>query len=174
MMVVSIALVVGIDGGSNSQFRTVPYQTVPGIDSTPAESGRSVYFFRSYACALLPELLCLQGSPSRKFFMWTSILGILCLAAILLIHSPVIAWGLVFMIGLAVCQYLPFGFFSITVEKYPAQTNEISGLMMMAISGGAVIPLPIGWISDLSNVSLGMSILIACMHLPVISLYLQI
>jgi fucose permease len=33
----------------------------------------------------------------------------------------------------------------------------------MAISGGAVIPLIIGWVSDLSNVAIGMSILIVCM-----------
>jgi fucose permease len=62
--------------------------------------------------------------------------------------------------------------FSITVEKYPTRTNEISGLMMMAISGGAVIPLLIGWISDLSNVVFGMSILIVCMiYLLSVSVY---
>lgn len=53
--------------------------------------------------------------------------------------------------------------FVIAIEKHPTRTNEISGLMMMAISGGAVIPLLIGWISDLSNVVFGMSILVVCM-----------
>jgi MFS transporter, FHS family, L-fucose permease len=44
--------------------------------------------------------------------------------------------------------------------------------MMMAISGGAVIPLLIGWISDLSNVALGMSVLIVCMiYLLSVSVY---
>jgi fucose permease len=103
--------------------------------------------------------------------MWTSVLGIICLVAILLIPSPVVAWGLVFLIGLAVANIFPL-VFSITVEKYPTRTNEISGLMMMAISGGAVIPLLIGWISDLSNVVLGMSILILCMvYLLSVSVY---
>jgi fucose permease len=103
--------------------------------------------------------------------MWTSILGIICLVAILLISSPVMAWALVFLIGLAVANIFPL-VFSITVEKYPARTNEISGLMMMAISGGAVIPLLIGWISDLSNIAFGMSILIFCMiYLLSVSVY---
>ena len=75
---------------------------------------------------------------------------------------PAMAWGLVFMIGLAVANIWPL-VFSITVEKYPTRSNEISGLMMMAISGGAVIPLLIGWVSDLSSVAIGMSILILCM-----------
>ena len=88
-----------------------------------------------------------------------------------MIPSPVIAWGLVFLIGLAVANIFPL-VFSITVEKYPARSNEISGLMMMAICGGAVIPLLIGWVSDLSNVAFGMSVLIICMvYLFSVSLY---
>ncbi|MDO9339563.1 MAG: MFS transporter [Bacteroidales bacterium] len=60
----------------------------------------------------------------------------------------------------------------VSVEKYPTRSNEISGLMMMAISGGAVIPLIIGWVSDLSNVAIGMSILIVCMiYLLSVSVY---
>ena len=38
--------------------------------------------------------------------------------------------------------------FSITVDKYPDRSNEISGLMIMAVSGGAVIPLLIGWLTN--------------------------
>jgi fucose permease len=115
--------------------------------------------------------IMLTRISARKFFMWSSVLGILCLVAILLVSSPVMAWGLVFLIGLAVANIFPL-VFSITVEKYPSRTNEISGLMMMAISGGAVIPLAIGWISDLSNVVFGMSILILCMiYLLSVSIY---
>jgi fucose permease len=115
--------------------------------------------------------IMLTKISSRKFFMWTSVLGILSLVAILLISSPLMAWGLVFIIGLAVANIWPL-VFSITVEKYPSRSNEISGLMMMAISGGAVIPFLIGWVSDLSNVAIGMSILIVCMiYLLSVSVY---
>jgi MFS transporter, FHS family, L-fucose permease len=169
MMVISIFLVVGIDVGFNSnsgQFLIKHF----GIDSTTAESGRSVYFLGRMLGTFAGAIMLTRIS-SRKFFMWSSALGIVCLASILLISSPVIAWGLVFLIGLAVANIFPL-VFSITVEKYPARTNEISGLTMMAISGGAVIPLLIGWISDLSNVVTGMSILIICMiYLLSVSVY---
>jgi len=169
MMVVSIFLVVGIDVGFNSnsgQFLIKHF----GIDSTTAESGRSVYFFGRMLGTFAGAIMLTRIS-SRKFFMWTSILGILCLVAILLISSTVMAWGLVFLIGLAVANIFPL-VFSITVEKYPTRINEISGLMMMAISGGAVIPLLIGWVSDMSNVTFGMSILILCMiYLWTVSVY---
>src|SRR5450759_4318292 len=113
MMVVSIFLVVGIDVGFNSnsgQFLIKQF----GIDQTTAESGRSVYFFGRMIGTFAGAIMLTRIS-SRKFFMWTSILGILCLVAILLISSPVMAWGLVFLIGLAVANIFTL-VFSITVE----------------------------------------------------------
>jgi fucose permease len=169
LMVMSIFLVVGIDVGFNSnsgQFLIKQF----GMDPVAAESGRSVYFFGRMLGTFAGAIMLTRIS-SRKFFMWTSLLGILCLVAILLIPSPVIAWGLVFMIGLAVANIFPL-VFSITVEKYPERSNEISGLMMMAICGGAVIPLAIGWLSDLTNVAIGMSLLIICLiYLLSVSVY---
>lgn len=169
LMVLSIFLVVGIDVGFNSnsgQFLIKQF----GIDPTTAESGRSVYFFGRMLATFAGAILLTRISP-RKFFMWTTILGILFIAAILLIKSTAVAWGLVFLIGMAVANIWPL-VFSIAVEKYPERNNEISGLMMMAISGGAVIPLLIGWVSDISNITIGMSILILCMiYLFSVSLY---
>jgi MFS transporter, FHS family, L-fucose permease len=169
IMVISIFLVVGIDVGFNSnsgQFLIKHF----GINSTVAESGRSVYFFGRMLGTFAGAIMLTRIS-SRKFFMWSSILGIVCLVAILLIPLTYVAWGLVFLIGLAIANIFPL-VFSITIEKFSARTNEISGLMMMAISGGAVIPLLIGWISDLSNVLIGMSILIICMiYLLSVSFY---
>jgi len=169
MMVLSIFVVVGIDVGFNSnsgQFLIKQF----GIDQTAAESGRSIYFFGRMLGTFVGALL-LTRITSRKFFVWTSVLGIICLLAILLIPSPAIAWVLVFLIGLAVANIFPL-VFSITVDKYPTRSNEISGLMMMAVSGGAVIPLLIGLVSDISNVAIGMSVLIICMvYLFSVSLY---
>jgi len=169
LMVLSIFLVVGVDVGFNSnsgQFLIKQF----GIDQTAAESGRSIYFFGRMLGTFVGAIMLTKIS-SRKFFMWTSVLGIVCLVAIILIKSGTLAWGLVFLIGLAVANIWPL-VFSIAVEKYPKQNNEISGLMMMAISGGAVIPLLIGWLSDMSTIAIGMSVLIACMiYLLAVSVY---
>ena len=169
LMVLSIFLVVGVDVGFNSnsgQFLIKQF----GIDQTAAESGRSVYFFGRMLGTFAGAIMLTRIS-SRKFFMWISVLGILCLVAILLIKSTAMAWVLVFLIGLAVANIWPL-VFSIAVEKYPTRSNEISGLMMMAISGGAVIPLLVGWVSDMSSIAIGMSILIACMiYLWAVSVY---
>jgi fucose permease len=169
LMVLSIFIVVGVDVGFNSnsgQFLAKHF----GIDPTVAESGRSVYFFGRMLGTFAGAIMLTRIS-SRKFFMWTSLLGILFLILILLIKSHVVAWGLVFLIGLAVANIWPL-VFSIAVEKYPTRSNEISGLMMTAIFGGAVIPLLIGWISQMSNIAIGMTVLIACMiYLWTVSMY---
>ena len=169
LMVLSIFVVVGVDVGFNSnsgQFLIKQF----GIDQTAAESGRSVYFLGRMLGTFAGAIMLTKIS-SRKFFMWTSLLGIICLAAIILVKSDVLAWGLVFMTGLAVANIWPL-VFSIVAAKFPSQNNEISGLVMMAISGGAVIPLLVGWVSDISTIGIAMTILIACMiYLWVVSIY---
>ena len=169
LMVLSIFLVVGVDVGFNSnsgQFLIKQFN----IEQTTAELGRSVYFLGRMVGTLGGAIL-LTRFASRKFFMWTSVLGIVSFILILIIKSPAMAWGLVFIIGLAVANIWPL-VFSIAVDKYPERSNEISGLMMMAISGGAVIPLLVGWISDMSTVAIGMTVLIACMvYLWAVSMY---
>jgi fucose permease len=169
LMVMSIFLVVGIDVGFNSnsgQFLIKQF----GMDPVAAESGRSIYFLGRMLGTFAGAIMLTRIS-SRSFFMWTSVLGIICLSLILMVHSTALAWVLVFMIGLAVANIWPL-VFSIAVERYPERSNEISGLMMMAISGGAVIPLVIGWVGDITNVAIGMSILILCMiYLLGVSIY---
>jgi fucose permease len=141
LMVLSIFLVVGVDVGFNSnsgQFLIKHF----GIEQTAAESGRSVYFFGRMLGTFTGALILTKLS-SRKFLMGTSFLGILALIAFVANIWPLV--------------------FSIAVEKYPNRSNEISGLMMSAISGGAVIPLIMGWMSDLSGVTAGIYVLIVCM-----------
>jgi fucose permease len=169
LMVLSIFLVVGIDVGfqSNSgQFLMKHF----GIEEKAAVLGRSVYFFGRMLGTFAGAIMLTRIS-SRKFFLWTSVLGIAALLAILLVPGKIVAWMLVFIIGLAVANIFPL-VFSIAVEKFPARSNEISGLMIMAVSGGAIVPPFIGWISDLSNIAIGMSVLLICMiYLLSVSLY---
>jgi fucose permease len=160
IMVMAIFLVVGVDVGFNSnsgQFLIRKF----AIDPTVAESGRSVYFLGKMLGTFAGALLLTKIS-SRNFLIWSAALGIACLVLLLLASQAALAWILVFVTGLAVANIFPL-VFSVTVEKYPERSNEISGLMMMAISGGAVVPLLIGWLSDISSITIGMSVLVVCM-----------
>jgi len=169
MMVMSIFLVVGVDVGFNSnsgQFLMKHF----GIGQTAAESGRSVYFFGRMLGTFLGAIMLTRIS-APKFFVWTTVLSLAVVALLLVIPSVPVAWIMVFMTGLTVANIFPL-IFSITVGKYPARSSEISGLIIMAVSGGAVVPFLIGWISDISNIVIGMSVLLVCLaYILAVSVY---
>ncbi|MFZ4400769.1 MAG: MFS transporter [Bacteroidales bacterium] len=158
-MVLGIFLVVGIDVGINAvsgQFLLNKF----GVAQELAEKGRSVYFFGkmlgTFSGALMLTLL-----PSRKFFFWTSILGLASILALVFAPTYMSAMIIIFIIGLGVANIFPL-IFSLTVEKYPLRSNEISGLMIMAVSGGAIIPPVIGFLTDNIGLTAGMLVLVCC------------
>ena len=166
LMVLSIFVVVGIDVGFNSNSGQFLINSF-GFEQTAAESGRSFYFFGRMVGTFGGALLLTKFS-SRRFFLWSTILGIISFIIFLSLHNLTdisnlyVVNSLIVIIGLAVANIFPL-VFSITVAKFPARGNEISGLMMMAISGGAIFPPIMGWVTDISNNILGMSVLLLCM-----------
>ena len=104
-------------------------------------------------------------------YLISSVLGILALVLLLALKIPMAAWIITFIFGLAIANVFPL-VFAITVQKYPGQMNAISGLMMMAICGGAVIPPLMGWITYISNEVFGMAVLLICLfYLLAVSIY---
>ena len=169
LMVLAIFIVVGVDVGFNSNSGQFLMNTY-GMGQVEAESGRSVYFFGKMLGTLLGAILLTRFSSS-KFYIASSVMGIVSIALLLALKIPLAAWVLTFMIGLAIANIFPL-IFAITVQKYPDQMNAISGLMMMAICGGAVIPPLMGWVTFMSNYVLGMGVLLICMiYLLAVSLF---
>lgn len=158
-MVISIFLVVGIDVGVNAISGQFLMNRL-GMDQIVAESGRSIYFFGKMLGTFAGAML-LTIFASRKFLVWTSALALLAIVALIFNPIPFGAMIIIFLIGLFVANIWPL-VFSITIERYPERGNEISGLMMMAISGGAVVPLLIGWLTDTVSITVGMFVLVAC------------
>jgi fucose permease len=107
--------------------------------------------------------------PSRKFFLWSAILAIASILGLLVAPTEMIALIVIFIIGLGVANIFPL-VFSLTVERYPNRANEISGLMIMAVSGGALIPWIIGKVTDVTaSVTMGMFVLLLCAVYELIS-----
>jgi fucose permease len=170
MMVLGIFLVVGIDVGINAfsgQFLLAKFQSA----QTFAESGRSVYFFGKMLGTFGGAILLAKLS-ARRFFIGSAIAGLASLLALILAPTDVTAMVMIFVAGLGIANIFPI-IFSITVEKYPTRSNEISGLMIMAVCGGAVLPPFMGWISDLTgNVTASMYVLVASvLYLLFVSLF---
>jgi fucose permease len=78
--------------------------------------------------------------------------------------SPIYLMALVFIFitGLGAGNMFPV-IFSLSLEKMPDRANEISGLLIMAISGGAVIPPVVGLVSTFVSPIASMFIIGICM-----------
>jgi fucose permease len=170
MMVLGIFLVVGIDVGVNAfsgQFLLAKFSSA----QTFAESGRSVYFFGKML-GTFGGAIMLSKIPTRKFFVGSSVVGLASILGLIFAPSDMAAMVVIFIIGLGVANIFPI-IFSLTVEKYPLRSNEISGLMIMAVCGGAVIPPVMGWISDKTgSVTTAMMVLVASItYLLLVSMF---
>jgi fucose permease len=97
----------------------------------------------------------------HTFFLVTcgiSILGLLGL----FVPNQAVAVASFVVIGLGFANIFPL-IFSITVDHMPEQTNALSGLMVMAIVGGAIVPPIMGLVADnLRSVQLGFLVPLAC------------
>ena len=89
----------------------------------------------------------------QKFFIITSILAVLGILG-LFVGTATLAIISVIIIGLSFANIFPL-IFSITVDHMPEKTNELSGLMVTAIVGGALLPPLMGFVQDQTTVSLG-------------------
>ena len=157
IMVVCIFLIVGIDVGINSisgQLLLTQFDS----SQTLAESARSVYFFGRMFGTFAGAIMLAKLS-SKKFFIWSSVFGVASIIALMLVPSEFFALLIIFCVGLGVANIFPL-IFSLTVERFPERANEISGLMIMAVSGGAIIPPLMGWIGDLSSVFTSVFVLV--------------
>ncbi len=170
LMVLGIFAVVGIDVGINSNIGTFLTEKL-GVSMETAVYGKSVYFFAKMAGTFIGAML-LTKIASRKFLIGSSILAAAAMVILAITPSTVAAWVIIAVISLGVSNIFPL-IFSITVEKYPTRANEISGLMMMAISGGAIIPFLIGYAMKM-NINGGVVVLFACIiYILLIALFLK-
>ena len=53
--------------------------------------------------------------------------------------------------------------FSITVDAFPERVNEISGLMVTAIIGGAIVPVVFGAVADIFSLIAGFLVPMVCL-----------
>lgn len=159
LMVLCIFFVVGLDVGINSlsgQFLMEKVDMMP----EPAKQGRSFYFFGKMLGTFLGALFLFRVSPGR-FLVGSSVATFLSLLSLIYAPTSSVALILLFLTGFTAANIFPL-VFSITVRKYTRYTNEISGLMIMAVSGGAFIPPLAGKFADLINITMGMYVFVVC------------
>ena len=67
----------------------------------------------------------------------------------------------ILLVGLGFANIFPL-IFSITIEHLPEHTNELSGLMVSAIAGGAFIPPIMGMVADNTSIQTAFVVPVFC------------
>ena len=157
---IGILFVVGIDVGLNVSIPK--YLMLKG--SLPLEQaglGISLYFAAKTTGVFIGAIL-LSRIRANKFYTVTIILAIASLTFTLLIQSLYGIYIGIFLLGLTVSNIFSI-IVSIALLHKPSYRNEVSGLMMMGIIGGAIVPLAMGVVSDSLGQTSGLLVLGICM-----------
>ena len=144
LAVLGIFLYVGAEA-SMGRF-LLPTLKAVGVDEATAGRFGPAMFFLLLTVGRLVGGAVLMVLSARVFFRLSALLGLLGGAA-LMSGIPTLSIGGVVAAGLGFANIWPL-LFSITVEEKPQRASELSGLMCMAISGGAIVPLVMGHLVD--------------------------
>lgn len=169
LMVLAIFFLVGIDVGINSLSGQFLMGKI-GMESEPAMQGRSLYFLGKMLGTFSGAII-LTRFDSGRFLLYSSLATLATIIAFIFSPGAAFALTLLFLMGMASSNIFPL-IFSLTAGKFADRTNEISGLVIMAVSGGALIPLITGGISDVLGITAGMFVLVLCaIYLLSVSIY---
>lgn len=156
IMVFGIFFVVGSDVGMNSNIANY-LQSMFNLSLENASLGISIYF-TALMIGRFTGALVLNWISASKFLVVSTLLALAGIVIMLFAPSLLIARAAIFLVGLGSANLFPL-IFAISVEKMPQRTNEISGLMIMSVSGGAAIPPIMGIVNTYAGITAGISVL---------------
>ncbi len=168
LLVLGIFIVVGAEVSMKTNIANL-LQGVHQLSLDNASLAISI-FFSAQMIGRLIGAISLRFIDIKYFFRASTILSLLGLFMVLFFSGVWSARIGIFIIGIGTSNIFPL-IFSLAAQKLPARVNEISGLMIMAIVGGAIIPPFMGLVSSNFGVLESFYVLlIAFIYLLILSL----
>lgn len=160
LMFLGIFFVVGADVGLNCAIP--PFlQDVCHLDSAKAGMGPTVYFVAKTAGSFVGALVLARCAAARCF-PFSVLLGLVGAAGMFFTRDATLFLVCVAVASLGISNV--FGMiFGLAMTHRPDRANEISGLMVMAISGGAVLPPVMGYVQGLMGPAGLVAVLVVCL-----------
>ena len=163
MLFLGIVCVVGVDVGINT---LAPKILMERCDMPMAEAGfgSSVYFLCRVAGAFIGTVLLTKISD-RKYYLFHLVIGL----AVIAVMFAGISQKTLLMILIGCTGYAFSSIFSVlysqAMKHIPEKADEISGLMITGVFGGALVPPIMGIFSDMTGSQTGSLIVIAAFAL---------
>jgi fucose permease len=163
LMIFGLFLYVGAEVGMNSWIATYLNQNFQ-FDLGSLATGGIAFFFIALSIGRLVGSAILNFVSARRFLVVTAIVSVLGMLGILL-GTKEVALASIFVAGLGFGNIFPL-IFSILIDRMPERSAELSGLLCMAIAGGAVVPLLMGAVNDSFGITGAMVVpFLACLYI---------
>jgi fucose permease len=159
MFFLGIVVIVGIDVGLNT---TLP-KFLMERTSMPLENAglaNSLYFAARTIGTFLGAILLMKIN-GRKFYLISMILGSIAMVVLIFSSTLWVLLVMIFVFGFTIANVFPI-IFGAALRKEPQSANEVSGLLIMGIAGGAIIPPVLGVVSDSAGQTGAMVVLLLC------------
>lgn len=161
LLFLGIVFVVGTDVGMNTVAPKLLIER-GGYDVGAAGLGSSVYFICRTVGAFIGSILLVRMSDVR-YFRLHMLAALAAMGALCFVESTLGVLVLVGAIGFF-CSSIFSVIYSVALKRRPAQANEISGLMITGVCGGALVTPLMGLCADFVGNQLGSLLVIAgCM-----------
>lgn len=160
LLFLGILFIVGVDVGLNIMIPDFLI-TRTDLPLRSAGLGTSLYFVSRMAGSFLGALLLVRVKPS----LYLRVSMLVAVGAFLLLLGLDALWAmlvLIAIIGLS-CASVFSILFSYALQHQPERGNELSALMIMGVSGGALVSPVLGFLSDSFGVTAGMASLLFCL-----------
>jgi len=148
MMVLAIFLYVGAEVSVSSSI-PLYLKDRYGIDVARTGLLGTGLFFAALTIGRFSGGVVLNWIKPKTFYIVTCVISMLGLLGLFAPSEPAVAVAF-FVIGLGFANIFPL-VFSIAVDSRPQDINPLSGLMVMAIVGGAFLPPLMGLIADTAH-----------------------
>ena len=136
---------VGIDVGTNAMAPKLLMERL-GIGLDEAAFSSSLYFaFRTLGC--LSGSLLLRMVSGRAFFALSVVMMLLAMAGMAWGETPAVLYIAIALVGYGNSNIFPM-IFAEALRSDADHGNEVSGLMVMGLAGGALFPIVMGIASD--------------------------
>ncbi len=153
---VGILAIVGIDVGLNTVIPRLLIEKT-GMPLAQAALGTSFYFVARTAGTLVGAIVLGIFSP-QKLLKATMIIAIFAVIGLMLCSEAWLLWVLIALCGVMFANVFAI-IFAFALQHKPESEGSISALMIMGVSGGALVPPLMAFVADASTQSLSLVVL---------------
>ncbi len=157
---IGIIAIVGLDVGMNTLTPKLLMERA-GMGVAQASLGSSVYFLCRTIGAFIGAVVLVRVCD-RPYLRWNMLGAAIALIGLLFIHDQSASLVLVGAVGFLASSVFSV-IFSLAMKARPDKANEISGLMITGVCGGAVVAPAMGVASDMMGSQNGsLMVIIVC------------